>query len=132
MNNASGKTVSSNFYWLSAKGDENADFTDLDRLPLTEIKVSASAIEKDGDHYRLNVTMENQGKDLAFAVNPKLLKKTSLDPVLPVFWDDNYFSLLPGEKKVINVWFDKKYLDGEDPLLKVEGWNIKTFDTELK
>ena len=132
MQDATGKQVSSNFYWLSNKGDENADFTDLDKLPLTEIKVSASAIEKDGDNYQFTVALENPGKELAFAVNPKLLKKTSLDPVLPVFWDDNYVSLLPGEKKVINVRFNKKYLGNEDPYLKVEGWNIKSIEMDLK
>ncbi len=132
MNDSSGKTVSSNFYWLSAKGDENADFTGLDKLPLTEINASASSIEKDGNDYKFTVTLENPGKDLAFAINPKLLKKTSLEPVLPVFWDDNYVSLLPGEKKVINVRFDKKLLEGEDPYLKIEGWNIKTVDVDLR
>jgi len=132
MKDASGKPVSSNFYWLSAKGDENADFTGLDNLPLTEINVSASPIEKDGNNYKFTVTLENPGKELAFAVNPKLLKKTSLEPVLPVFWDDNYVSLLPGEKKVIKVSFDKKFLDGDDPYLKVEGWNIKTVEMSVK
>jgi exo-1,4-beta-D-glucosaminidase len=132
MNDASGKQVSSNFYWLSAKGDQDADFTELDELPLTEIKVKASAIEKDGDKYHLTVTLENPGKELAFAVNPKVLKKNTLEPVLPIFWEDNYVSLLPGEKKEINVSFDKKYLGDDDPYLKVEGWNIKTVEMNLK
>ena len=42
LRDKSGKEVSSNFYWLSAKGDANADFTDLAKLPpvdVTEKKV---------------------------------------------------------------------------------------------
>ncbi len=72
----------------------------------------------------MSVTIENPGTTLAFAVNPKILKLKSKEPVLPVFWEDNYFSLLPGEKKTVRVEFDSKYLDGDKPLLKVEGWNV--------
>ncbi len=127
----SGKEVSSNFYWLSANGDEKADFTDLDKLPKTEVNVSASAIKKEGSNYMLSVTIENPGKDLAFSVNPKILKKTSMEPVLPVFWNDNYISLLPGEKRTLNVEFDSKNLGGEEPVLKVDGWNIKSVEDEI-
>jgi exo-1,4-beta-D-glucosaminidase len=132
LKDASGKEISSNFYWLSANGDEKADFTDLDKLPKTEVSVSASAIKKDGNKYTVSVAIENPGKDLAFAVNPKILKKTSMEPVLPVFWDDNYISLLPGEKRTINVNFDSKDLGGEEPVLKVDGWNVKASERDLK
>jgi exo-1,4-beta-D-glucosaminidase len=132
LKDASGKEISSNFYWLSANGDEKADFTDLDKLPKTEVNVSASAIKKDGNKYTVSVAIENPGKDLAFAVNPKILKKTSMEPVLPVFLDDNYISLLPGEKRTINVNFDSKNLGGEEPVLKVDGWNVKSVEKELK
>jgi exo-1,4-beta-D-glucosaminidase len=132
LKDASGKEISSNFYWLSANGDDKADFTDLDKLPKTEVSVSASAIKKDGNKYTVSVAIENPGKDLAFAVNPKILKKTSMEPVLPVFWDDNYISLLPGEKRTINVNFDSKDLGGEEPVLEVDGWNVKSVEKELK
>jgi hypothetical protein len=128
----SGKEVSSNFYWLSSNGDEKADFTDLGKLPMTDVKVSASAIKKEDNKYVLSVTIENPGTGLAFAVNPKILKKTSLEPVLPVFWDDNYISLLPGEKRTISVEFYSKNLGGEDPVLKVDGWNVRAVVKELK
>jgi exo-1,4-beta-D-glucosaminidase len=132
LKDASGKEISSNFYWLSANGDKKADFTDLGKLPKTEVNVSASAIKKDGNKYTVSVAIENPGKDLAFAVNPKILKKTSMEPVLPVFWDDNYISLLPGEKRTINVNFDSKNLGGEEAVLKVDGWNVKSVEKELK
>jgi exo-1,4-beta-D-glucosaminidase len=132
LTDASGNEISSNFYWLSVNGDEKADFTDLDKLPKTEVNVSASAIKKEGNKYMVSVTIENPGKDLAFAVNPKILKKISMDPVLPVFWDDNYISLLPGEKRTLNVEFDSKNLGGEEPVLKVDGWNVKSVEKEIK
>jgi len=129
---ASGKEVSSNFYWLSSNGDDKADFTDLSKLPPASINVSASALELSGNKCKLTVTIENPGTGLAFAINPKILKLKSKDPVLPVFWEDNYISLLPKEKRVIHVEFDQKNLDGDKPLLKVEGWNVKATEKELK
>jgi exo-1,4-beta-D-glucosaminidase len=132
LNDASGKQVSSNFYWLSSNGDSKADFTDLGKLPVANINVTASAIKNEGNKSRLTVTLENLGTGLAFAMNPKILKMTSREPVLPVFWEDNYISLLPKEKRIVQVEFDSKDLNGEKPLLKVDGWNVKVIEKEIK
>ena len=132
LDDEKGKEISSNFYWLSSKGDDKADFTDLGKLPQSPLNISASGIKKDGNKSRITITVENPGTGLAFAINPKILRASSKEPVLPIYWDDNYFSLLPKEKRVINVEFDSKELAGENPLLKVEGWNIKTIEKEIK
>jgi exo-1,4-beta-D-glucosaminidase len=132
LQDASGKQLSSNFYWLSSNGDEKADFTDLSKLSSTNINVTASPIQQEGNKCKLTVTIENPGTGLAFAVNPKILKLTSKEPVLPVFWEDNYISLLPKEKRVLQVEFDLKNLDGEKPLLKVDGWNVSAIEKEIK
>ncbi len=44
--------------------------------------------------------------------------------VLPVFWDDNYISLLPGEKREITVHVRKSDLGGTQPILAVDGFNV--------
>lgn len=132
LKDSSGKQMSSNFYWLSSNGDEKADFTDLSKLPVTNVNVTASAIQKEGNKCRLTITIENPGTGLAFAVNPKIMNLTSKDLVLPVFWEDNYISLLPKEKRTLKVEFDVKNLNGENPLLKVDGWNVNAVDVEIK
>lgn len=132
LSDGAGKQLSSNFYWLCSEGDEKADFTDLAKLPKTNIKVTASPLQKDGTKCTVNITLENLGTGLAFAVNPKILKLSNHQPVLPVVWDDNYFSLLPQEKRVIKVEFDLKNIDGDTPVIKVEGWNINTIEQEIK
>src|SRR5207248_581193 len=38
---------------------------------------------------------------------------------------DNYFSLLPGEKKSVTVRFDSSSLRGATPELVVDGWNLE-------
>ena len=69
---------------------------------------------------------------LAFSVNPKIIKGDSKDLVLPVYWDDNYFSLLPKEKRSLKVEFNAKNLDGATPVIAIDGWNIKKAEKELK
>jgi exo-1,4-beta-D-glucosaminidase len=131
LKDASDKLISSNFYWLSAKGDENADFTDLNKLPEVSLNVTSTPVEKEGNTCSLDVTVENPSSSLAFFVNPKILKSDSKDMVLPVYWEDNYFSLLPGEKRTIKVHFNAGDLDGENPSLQVQGWNIKPSEKDL-
>jgi exo-1,4-beta-D-glucosaminidase len=124
LKDSSNKQISSNFYWLSAKGDEMADFTELDKLQKANLNYSVSQINKINGKYYLTLELENPSFVLAFSINPKIIKSVSNDMVLPVFWEDNYFSLLPREKRQVNVRFNVKDLDGEEPLLKIEGWNI--------
>jgi exo-1,4-beta-D-glucosaminidase len=65
-------------------------------------------------------------------VNPKILKLTTREPVLPVKWEDNYFSLLPGEKRSVKVEFDLKDTTDSRMLLKVDGWNLNTVEMEVR
>ena len=43
---------------------------------------------------------------------------------MPIFWDDNYFSLLPGEKRQVSAQFDSAATEGSNLLLAVDGWNV--------
>lgn len=132
LKDASDKLISSNFYWLSSDGDEKADFTGLADLPETDLKAEVLRFQQAEGKSYVTLTVENRGRSLAFAVNPKILKLTSREPVLPVYWDDNYFSLIPGEKRVINVYFETTNLKGDKVLLAISGWNVRPLEMEVK
>jgi hypothetical protein len=51
------------------------------------------------------------------------LRRKSGERVLPVFYDDNYVSLVPGESRTIHIDADLKDLNGEDALVVLDGWN---------
>jgi exo-1,4-beta-D-glucosaminidase len=44
--------------------------------------------------------------------------------VLPVFWSDNYISLLPGESQTLEVRIATAHLRGQKPSVRLEGWNL--------
>jgi exo-1,4-beta-D-glucosaminidase len=132
LEDASNKLVSSNFYWLSSKGDKKADFTDLAKLPKVNLKYSVSTLKKTEGRSILTLEIENPSMSLAFSINPKIIKSSSKEMVLPVFWEDNYFSLLPKEKRILKVEFNTMDLKGEEPLLKIDGWNIISIMKKIK
>jgi exo-1,4-beta-D-glucosaminidase len=44
--------------------------------------------------------------------------------VTPIFWDDNYVSLLPGEKREIAGRYSAAELGGAKAVVEVDGWNV--------
>jgi exo-1,4-beta-D-glucosaminidase len=126
MKNEAGKEISSNFYWLSTRGDNKADFTDLAKLPKVDVTVKFSPLLKENGKLKLAVELTNSSTSLAFAVNPKLLSASTREPVLPIFWQDNYFSLLPGEKHTVEVQLDASLVTEGKLLFKLDGWNLQT------
>jgi len=140
LHDAAGKLVSDNFYWLSTKVDTldwagrsdtvytpQKDFSDLTGLNnLSKAKVSVTkSIRVTGSEHEMTVSVVNNGNTVAFMVHPSLTRGKGGGDVVPVFWSDNYFSLLPGEKKSVAVRFDSASLDGAEPQIVVDGWNVE-------
>ncbi len=138
LTDPSGKTASTNFYWLSTKPEELdwdrstwyytptksfADFTALERLPKAELNI-ASASDARGADRITRVTIENPSRHLAFAIRLKVNRASEGEEILPVLWDDNYFSLLPGEKREVAATYRAKDLGKAQPVVEVEAWNV--------
>jgi exo-1,4-beta-D-glucosaminidase len=131
LKDKSDNLVSSNFYWLSTEPDASADFSDLENLAKVDLDVSYTA-EKKGDTCFVYVDLKNPSSDLTFAINPKIKDSISDDLVLPIYWQDNYLSLLPGERRRVKAEFDVKDMGTEGLSLVIEGWNIKTEKVKIK
>jgi len=73
----------------------------------------------------INATIENTGRETAFFLRMKISDKKSGELVLPVFMDDNYFTLFPGEKRKIGI--DLSLLQSDTMIsemqLEVAPWN---------
>jgi hypothetical protein len=119
--------LSENFYWLA----ENDDLTSLSALPEVKLKVE---IKKEETDKRIlgKIRLTNSSDDLAFFVNPSICKGSEGAEVLPSFWSDNYFSVLPGNTKELKVEFQKSDLEGKEAFLKLDGWNILPQTVRIK
>jgi len=137
--NANGNIVGSNFYWLSTKPEtvdwsrsnwyttptaSYADFTALTQLPKVKLKVTERS-ERKGEDEITHVTLENPTKDLAFFVRLKVDKGKGGEEILPVLWQDNYISLLPGEKRETTATYRATELGTMSPYVEVKGWNVQ-------
>jgi exo-1,4-beta-D-glucosaminidase len=139
LTDSRGKLVGSNFYWLSTKPetldwaksnwwmtptDAYADFSALKRLPKVKLKVTDHT-EQAEDESVTHVTIENPSKNLAFFVRLKVKKGAKGEEILPVVWEDNYISLLPGEKREVTASYRSRELGTETPVVDVSGWNVE-------
>src|SRR5438067_1247839 len=136
LRDRAGGVASRNFYWLSTADDRlewaktqwyytptrrHADLTALARLPQTTVSVSA-AFDADERESSARVTVANTGRALAFQVHLELVDPRDGKEILPAFWEDNYFELLPGERREIRVAYPRR--DREPPpRVTADAWN---------
>jgi exo-1,4-beta-D-glucosaminidase len=133
---ASGATVSRNFYWLSTTPETLdwdkstwyytptktfADFTALNNLPPADVQVSAETRHPGAT----TVTVRNTGRTLAFGVHLCVKKGADGEEILPVLWEDNYFALLPGETRRISATYSAHDLGKSAPVVEADAWNMK-------
>ena len=139
LENAGGTLVGSNFYWLSTKPetldwakstwwmtptDSFADYTALAQLPKVKLKVTQHT-ELKGEDSITRVAIENPSNNLAFFVRLKLDKGVKGEEILPVVWEDNYISLLPGEKREVSATYRASELGSAKPAIEISGWNVQ-------
>lgn len=133
------RPLSTNFYVLSIQRDSldekkstwyitpearYADLTGLERLPEVSLQVRSTHQEKKDTTF-VSVTLKNPTDHLAFMVYLDLKKGTTTSSVTPVFWQENFFSLLPGEERTVSGYCHTRNLQGQPPHLTVGGWNIE-------
>lgn len=138
LSDTDGNCIADNFYWLSGQEDAVdwdkyywcyspsatfADFQELSNLPKSDISVKVSAIAEG----KVKVSFKNESDKIAFCLQA-VLKDGQGEYVTPIFWSDNYFSLLAGESKEVEVVFPSDITDWH---LTVDGVNIDHFELGL-
>ena len=117
-----GKLLSGNFYWRSIK-KQGKDLSELESLPTVTLKPTINRHDADGKCL-LDVTLGNPKDKIALMAHLQLRRSDTGARVLPVYYSDNYVSLVPGESKTVTIEADGNALHGAKPLIVVDGWNI--------
>jgi len=110
--------TSENFYWLSravdvldwdqtvfyrtpcSKFSDYSALSELKPIPLQITEVH-HIIEKEGTS---TITVHNPNDEVAFFIRLRILDNSK--DVWPIFWDDNYFSLVPGEQMTVTARYN--------------------------
>ncbi|WP_159470074.1 glycosyl hydrolase 2 galactose-binding domain-containing protein [Dyadobacter sp. 3J3] len=117
LSNTKKEILSDNLYWLP---DAEGMYSGLNKMPKADIDIQVKQYEKG----KVEVTLSNPAKNpVAFFNRLALVDPKTKKRVLPVFYDDNYVSVLPGEKKIVVM--DYSQTSGELPLVSIDGWNVK-------
>ena len=117
-----GKVVSDNFYHRSLEENNYQDLRQLAKVALQ----SATTVDKNADGTWSAVSViENKTSTPALMIRFNVVGGKDDQQILPVFYSDNYFSLLPGEKKEVRMsWRDEDTRGNEGKVL-ITGYNVE-------
>ena len=111
---AGGSCLSDNFYW---QGRQEGNVKALRSLGKTRVDVRA----RKESACKYSVRLENKGATPALMIRLKVLDSATGDLVLPVRYSDNWFFLMPGEAKTVEVSFEQ--CKGK-PVFQTQGLNL--------
>jgi len=109
------KPISENFYWLP---DATGNYSGLQKMKTANVKLTAKKISNG----KIEVTISNPANaSLAFFNRVSLVDDQTKKRVLPVFYSDNYISVLPGQQKTILLEYTPSNIKA---LVSISGWNV--------
>jgi hypothetical protein len=122
LRDGSGNLVSKNFYWVPNSG---TNISAMLTMPKTTLAATANADwKRNGRENTITFNVVNTGTVCAIACRLLLTKATSGDRILPVHYNDNYFSLVPGDTQSVTIAFDEADRGTENPKLCITGVNV--------
>lgn len=97
LSDRKGQTVTINDYMMRGEGTE--DFTSFDNVGKAQIKVRKVSSKDSVERYEITNTSGNIAMNLKF----NLCDPQTGEIILPAYFSDGYFHLLPGEKRTIQM-----------------------------
>ena len=105
-------------------GPQFEGFEDLAKLPEVKLESRVTWSRAAGENL-CTVTVKNPSASLAFMTWLRLQHLADAKPVRPAFYDDNFFSLLPGESRTVRIRFSDRAADPKQVRLLMDGWNVE-------
>lgn len=113
--------LADNFYVLNPSDPGNLQ--SLNDLPSANVAFRHQFRREGGDWVAV-AALENRSKTPALMLRLNAVGARSGEQILPVFYEDNWISLLPGERKQITVRLSDADTRGEHPKLELTGFNL--------
>ena len=115
LSDAEGREVSHNTYW---RYSQHQNFYWLLHLPEGKLDCD-TVVEREGDEFVVTATLKCSRDGCAFFKHLTLGDSTDGPSVNPVFWSDNFITLLPGETRTVTARVAADMLQGE-PVLRID------------
>ncbi len=115
------ETVSANLYM---RGLQEGDCRAIRQLAKAQVKATTQ-VARQGDLWELTTELQNTSPYPALGVRLKVVREKTGDRILPVIFDDNYATLMPGERRTFRAEVHQADTRGEVPRMVVEGFNVK-------
>jgi hypothetical protein len=118
LRDKNGNMLSENFYWHAKDEHQLQQLNSMPKAALTG-KTRVKGGERGAT---AEVKVSNTGKVPALAIRLTLRDAKTGERILPVYYEDNYFSLLPGESRTVRI----ETRSSEKSLrVSVDGWNLE-------
>ena len=117
-----GQVVSDNFY---IRGTEEGNYQAIKEMPEVALQQNISTRKVDDANWTGSITLKNNTQTPALMIRINVVGATDGDQILPMFYTDNYFTLLPSEEKTVTFHWKDEDTRGNAPKVVTSGYNIK-------
>ena len=114
--------ISDNFY---IRGNEEGNYQAIAQMPKVALKNRVSIEPSADGNWQGSVLIENHSDTPALMIRVNVVGTEDGEQILPIFYSDNYFSLLPGESKQVSFHWKDIDTRGNKPKVIVTGYNVK-------
>lgn len=116
-----GKTISDNFY---INGKEYGNHQAMKQMAKADVRSDVKFCKGEDGVWTGAVTLENRSSIPAIMIRLNVVGRRDGEQILPMFYGDNYFSLMPGEVKEVSLKWYEADTRGNRPRVRITGYNL--------
>ena len=124
LSDTMGTLLDENLYWLP---DVKGNYSGMAHMPKAIVNIEAHVVSDGVAEVTITAPA---GGSLAFFNRISIVDAKTKKRILPVFYNNNYISVLPGQQQTVRVEFTPQ--KDINPMISVEGWNVDKKLIELK
>jgi beta-mannosidase len=130
LKDASGNVVSKNFYTFPNDGVTN--ISGLLTMTKATVAPTSATWTRSGVENTISLKLVNTASVCAVSCRLLLTEGSATGTrILPVHYNDNYFSLIPGDTQNVVIKFDEADRGGQAPKLTLSGINVNSTDCPI-
>ncbi len=117
-----GNPISTNLY---LRGVQEGNYRAIRQLPKARLKTTTTTTRQ-GGLWKLTTQVHNLSATPSLMTRLKVVREKSGDRILPVIYSDNYFTLMPGEQRIVQTELNHADTRGEKPRMVLGGFNVES------